>query len=93
VPEMRKCQKEKANEAGSGGTRSYFERCVAIVQPVRGRVVVAAIFVVTILAVDMKYTIEGSSWIYSIINAAMIAAGIGLAVLSTAMIANNETRE
>jgi len=23
VPEMRKCQKEKADEVGSGGTRSY----------------------------------------------------------------------
>jgi len=30
---------------------------------------------------------------YSIINAAMIAAGIGLAALSTAVILNNETRK
>jgi hypothetical protein len=90
---MRKSQNTKTDEIDSGGTRSYFERCVAIVRPVRGRVVVAAIFVVTFLTVELKYTIEGSSWMYSIINAAMIAAGIGLAVLSTAVIASNETRK
>jgi hypothetical protein len=92
VPEMRKCQKEKADKVGSGGTRSYFERCVEIVRPVLGRIVVSSIFVVTILAVELKYTTEGSSWLYSVINAAMIAIGIGLAVLSTMMIMENEKR-
>ena len=56
-------------------------------------VVVCAIFAVTILAFDLKYTVEGSSWMYSIINAAMIAIGIGLALLSTAMITSNEKRK
>jgi hypothetical protein len=93
VAEMRKFKKENTEEVGSGCTTSYFQRCVAIVRPVRGRVVVAAIFVITILAVDLKYTIEGSSWMYSVINAAMIAVGIGLAVLSTAVIVNSETRK
>ena len=74
MPEMRKFQKEKTDEGASGGTTSYFQKCVAIVRPVRGRVVVAAIFAITILAVHSKYTVEGSSWMYSIINAAMIAA-------------------
>ena len=93
MPEMRKFQKEKTDEGASGGTTSYFQKCVAIVRPVRGRVVVAAIFAITILAVHSKYTVEGSSWMYSIINAAMIAAGIGLAALSTAVILKNETRK
>jgi hypothetical protein len=90
---MRKCQKEKADEVGSGGTRSYFDRCIAIVRPVLGRIVISAIFVVAILAVDFKYTTEGSSWSYSVINAAMIAIGIGLAVLSTVVIMENEKRK
>jgi hypothetical protein len=92
VAEMRKWQ-EEAHESRAGRTRTYFDRCVAIVQPVLGRVVVTAIFVVTILTVDLKYTTEGSSWMYSVINAAMIAIGIGLAVLSTAMIIENEKRK
>jgi hypothetical protein len=66
---------------------------VAIVRPVLGRVVVSAIFVVTILAVDSKYTNESSTWMYSIINAAMIALGVGLAVLSTVIIMDNERRK
>jgi hypothetical protein len=93
VPEMRKVQKEKTDEGAGGGTTSYFRKCVAIVRPVRGRIVVTAMFAITILAVDLKYTVEGSSWMYSIINAAMIAAGIGLAVLSTAVVVKNETRK
>ena len=93
MPEMRKFQEEKTDQVAGGGTTSYFRKCVAIVRPVRGRVVVAAIFAITILAVDLKYTVEGRSWMYSMVNAAMIAAGIGLAVLSTAVIVKNETRK
>jgi hypothetical protein len=93
VPEIRKFQKEKTDVAGGGSTTSYFQQYVAIVRPVRGRAVVAAIFAITILAVDLKYTVEGSSWMYSIINASMIAAGIGLAVLSTAVVVKNGTRK
>jgi hypothetical protein len=93
VPESRKVQKEKTDEGAGGGTTSYFQKCVAIVRPVRGRVVVAAMFAIAILAVDLKYTVEGSSWMYSIINAAMIAAGIGFAVLSTAVVVKSETRK
>ncbi len=93
MAEMRKWQEEQAHESRTGGTRTYFDRCVAVVRPVLGRVVVSAIFVVAILAVVLKYTTEGSSWMYSVINAAMIAIGIGLAVLSTAMIVSNERRK
>lgn len=93
MPDICKFQKEKTDVAAGGSTTSYFQKCVAIVRPIRGRVVVAAIFAITVLAVDLKYTVEGSSWMYSIINATMIAAGIGLAVLSTAVIVNNETRK
>jgi hypothetical protein len=93
VAKMRKWQEEQAHESRTGGTRTYFDRCVAVVRPVLGRVVVSAIFVVAILAVDLKYTTEGSSWMYSVINAAMIAIGIGLAVLSTAMMVSNATRK
>jgi hypothetical protein len=93
VAEMRKWQQEQAHESRTGETRTYFDRCVTIVRPILGRVIVSAIFVVTILAVDLKYTTEGSSWMYSVINAAMIAIGIGLAVLSTAMMVSNETRK
>jgi di/tricarboxylate transporter len=74
-------------------TRTYFDRCLAIVRPVLVRVVISAMSVITVLAVDLKYTIEGSSWMYSVINAAMIATGIGLAILSTAMIRSNERRK
>lgn len=93
MSKMRKFHNENTDQVAGRGTTSYFQKCVAIVRPVRGRVVVAAIFAITILAVDLKYTVEGSSWIYSIINAGMIAAGIGLAVLSTAVIMKNETRK
>jgi hypothetical protein len=93
VAEMRKWQEEQADESRPGWARGYFERGIAIVRPVRGRVVVCAVFAVTILAVDLKYTTEGSSWMYSVVNAVMIAIGIGLAVLSTAMMLSNETRK
>jgi hypothetical protein len=92
VAEMRKWQ-EEAHESRTGGIRGYLDRCVGIVRPVLGRVVVSAIFVVTVLAVELKYTTEGSSWTYSVINAAMIAIGIGLAVLSTAIVVSNERRK
>jgi hypothetical protein len=93
VPEIPKFQEEKTDGAAGGGTTSYFQKCVAIVRPVRGRVVVAGTFAIAILAAELKYTVEGSSWMYSIINAAMIAAGLGLAVLSTAVVVKNETRK
>jgi hypothetical protein len=92
VPEVPKLQEEKTDGAAAGGTTCYFQKCVAIVRPVRGRVVVAGTFAITILAAELKYTVEGSSWMYSIINAAMIA-GIGLAVFSTAVVVKNETRK
>jgi len=93
VAEMRKWQEEQADESRTGSARAYFERCIAIVRPIRGQVVVCVIFAVTILAVDLKYTTGGSNWMYSVINAVMIAIGIGLAVLSTAMMVSNETRK
>lgn len=89
----RKSQEEREDGSRVDGTHTYFDRCVAIVRPVLGRVVVSAIFVVTILAVDSKYTNESSTWMYSIINAAMIALGVGLAVLSTVIIMDNERRK
>ena len=90
---IRKSQEDQRPEFRVDGTHTYFDRCVAIMRPILGRIVVSAIFVVAVLAVDFKYTNEGSTWMYSIINAAMIASGVGLAVLSTAMIIDNERRK
>jgi hypothetical protein len=44
------------------------------------------------LTVCVKWTVEGSSWIYAAVNAAMIAIGTGLATLSTARIVQNHIK-
>jgi hypothetical protein len=93
VAAMDRWQGQKTGESGTGGAKAYFERCIAIVRPIRGRVLISATFGVTILAVNLKYTVEGSSWMFSIINEAMIAIGIGIALLSTALIISNEKQK
>ena len=71
---------------------SYFASCIAILRPIKWRVIVSAIFAITALTVYVKGTVAGSSWIYAAVNAAMIAIGTGLAVLSTARIVYDHVR-
>jgi hypothetical protein len=71
---------------------SYFASCIVILRPTRWRVVISAIFAITALTVRVKWTVEGSSWIYAAVNAAMIAIGTGLAVLSTARIVHDHIK-
>jgi hypothetical protein len=71
---------------------SYFAGCIAILRPIRRRVIVSAIFAITALAVYVKWAVAGSSWIYAAVNAAMIAIGTGLAVLSTARIVHDHIK-
>ena len=42
---------------------SYFASCLAILRPIRWRVVISAIVVIPTLTVCVKRTVEGSSWI------------------------------
>jgi len=71
---------------------SYFASCLAILRPIRWRVVISAIFAIPALTVCVKRTVEGSSWIYAAVNAAMIAIGTGLAALSTARIVHDHSK-
>jgi hypothetical protein len=71
---------------------SYFASCLAILRPIKWRVIVSAIFAITALTVYVKWTVAGSSWIYAAANAVMIATGTGLAVLSTARIVYDHAR-
>jgi hypothetical protein len=71
---------------------SYFASCIAILRPIRWRVIVSAIFAITALTVYVKWTVAGSSWIYAAVNAAMIAIGTGLAVLSTARMVHDHVK-
>ncbi len=57
------------------------------------RIVGAAIFAVTVLAIYVKSTVDGSTWIYAAINATMIVVGVGLAALSTAMMVHDQRAE
>ena len=59
-------------------------------RPFRMRVACAAIFAVTVLAIYVKSTVEGSTWIYAAINATMIVVGLSLAALSTAMMVHDQ---
>jgi hypothetical protein len=71
---------------------SYFASCIAILRPIKWRVIIAAILAITALTVYVKWTVAGSSWIYAAVNAAMIAIGTGLAVLSTARIVHDHVK-
>jgi hypothetical protein len=71
---------------------SYFASCIAILRPIRWRVTVSGIFAITALTVYVKWTVAGSSWIYAAVNAAMIAIGTGLAILSTARIVHDHLK-
>ncbi len=71
---------------------SYFASYIAILRPIKWRVIIAAIFAITALTVYVKWTVAGSSWIYAAVNAAMIAIGTGLAVLSTARIVHDRVK-
>ena len=71
-------------------TDSYFARSIALMRPFRMRIAGAAIFAVTVLAIYVKSTVEGSTWIYAAINAAMIVVGVSLAALSTAMMVHDQ---
>jgi hypothetical protein len=71
---------------------SYFASYIAILRPIKWRVIIAAIFAITALTVYVKWTVAGSSWIYAAVNAAMIAIGTGLAVLSTARIVHDRVQ-
>jgi hypothetical protein len=59
-------------------------------RPFRMRIAGAAIFAVTVIAVYVKRTVEGSTWIYAAVNAAMIVVGTGLVALSTAMMVHDQ---
>jgi hypothetical protein len=71
-------------------TESYFARSIALMRPFRMRIAGAAIFAVTVIAVYVKRTVEGSTWIYAAVNAAMIVVGTGLVALSTAMMVHDQ---
>ena len=51
---IRKSQEDQRPESRVDRTHTYFDRCMAIVRPILGRVVVSAIFVVAVLAVDFN---------------------------------------
>jgi hypothetical protein len=85
IPERSGCNHKTEAE-------SYFASCIAILRPIKWRVIVSAIFAITALTVYLKWTVAGSSWIYAAANAAMIATGTGLAVLSTARIVHDHAK-
>jgi hypothetical protein len=68
----------------------FLNTSISILRPIRGWVTASTLFAVTILTINFKYTVEGSSWFYSAINAVMITVGIGLAILSTAVMTHDE---
>ncbi len=74
-------------------TDSYFARSIALIRPFRMRIVGAAIFAVTVLAIYVKSTVVGSTWVYSAINATMIVVGVSLTALSTAMMVHDQRAE
>ncbi len=69
---------------------SYFTSSFALMRPFRMRIAGAAIFAVTVLAVYVKSTVVGSTWIYAAINATMILVGVSLVALSTAMMVHDQ---
>jgi hypothetical protein len=84
--------KVEVNPVKNSDLVAYFGRACTIVRPVLGPLAVSAGFVIVILTVTLKYTIAGSSWMYSVISAVLIAVGVGLAVLSTTMVLNDDAQ-
>jgi len=75
---------------GRTETGSYFARCAALIRPFKRLAVGSAILATTVLTTYLKYTVEGNSWLFAAVNAAMIVLGISLVALSTAMIVHDE---
>ena len=83
---------EKFGYAHKTEADSYFASCIAILRPIRWRVIVSAIVAIPALTVGVKRSVEDSSWIYAGVNATMIAIGAGLAALSTARIVQDHIK-
>ncbi len=74
-------------------TDSYFARSIALMRPFGMQIAGAGTFAATVLAVYVKSTVEGSTWVYAATNATMIVVGVTLAALSTAMMVHDQRAE
>jgi hypothetical protein len=71
----------------------FVSKALAIVRPMWGRILFFLIVAIGFLSIHFKHTVEGSSWIFAVGNAAMVTVGAGLAALSTAVIMRDANRK
>lgn len=71
----------------------YLSRAFSIVRPMWGRILFFLIVAIGFLSLHFKHSVEGSSWAFSVGNAALVTVGAGLAALSTAVIMRDENKK